>query len=68
MKTTIGIGLLKLIDKNDLKITKEQLLDTADRGSAANYYSKVAEVNERGELSGDETTEADSCITSSEDE
>lgn len=32
------------------------------------YYSKIAEVNERGELCGDETTNSEHSVTTDEDE
>lgn len=52
--------------KQKLKISKQALLPEDQAGCKVTYYSKVAEVNEKGELSGDETTL--SCTSHSDDD
>lgn len=68
------MGVLKYLNTAEFKITKSTLLpqrfssgsDSAQANTS--YYSKVAEVNERGELSGDETTQSCSSNNSSDEE
>ena len=60
--------VLNQLKSDDLKISKAQLLgdDSKTSGTKVSYYSRVAEVNAQGELSGDETTQ--STNSNSEDE
>jgi len=44
-------------DESELSLSS--LLPSSENRSVANFYSKVAELNANGELTGDETTEAD---------
>lgn len=64
----IGMGVLKYLSSNEFKITKSSLLPAAESAETTKYYSKVAEVNEQGELSGDETTQSGTSNTSDEDD
>ena len=67
-----GLGVLKHLTNSEFKITKSSLLPGQDStGDTTKYYSRVAEVNERGELSGDETTQSSNSVgeaTSDEEE
>ena len=68
------ITLLKYLEKNELKIKK--LLPAPQQANSqvgaasqpVNFYSKVAEVNEQGELSGDETTQSGTSDNSDDEE
>lgn len=51
-----------------MKITKQALLPESQSTQQSTYYSKVAEVNERGELSGDETTQSGTSHSDEDDE
>ena len=69
------MGVLKYLNTAEFKITKSTLLPQrfssgpdSNAQASTSYYSKVAEVNERGELSGDETTQSCSSNNSSDEE
>ena len=70
----IGMGVLKYMNSADFKITKSTLLPSISAqpshsgAKSMSYYSKVAEVNERGELSGDETTQSGTSEGSEEED
>ena len=77
-RPVIGMGVIKYFaDNNAFRIKKMSLLpapksfcsDTSGtNGMQVSFYSRVAEVNEQGELSGDETTQSGTSNSSDEEE
>ena len=73
MQPILNLGELKLANTLDFKITKESLIPSnpwsqGGKSLTINYFSKVAEVNDKGELEGSETTNSDASASSEEDE
>ena len=84
MPSLIGMNAQKFLNSADFKITKANLLSTQhltqaselntkpgtkkQANTVANYYSKIAEINERGELVGDETTDTENSQSSADED